>query len=54
MRKKIIQKMQQLIDSLPKGERRKQLLKELLDLELITKEEFDKKSKELKKIILGN
>ena len=29
-------------------------LKELLDLELITKEEFDKKSKELKKIILGN
>ena len=29
-------------------------LKELLDLELITQEEFDKKSKELKKIILGN
>ena len=29
-------------------------LKELLDLELITKEEFDIKSKELKKIILGN
>ena len=29
-------------------------LKELLDLELITKEEFDKKAKELKKIILGN
>jgi len=29
-------------------------LKELLDLELISKEEFDKKSKELKKIILGN
>ena len=29
-------------------------LKELLDLELITKEEFDKKSKELKKVILGN
>jgi len=29
-------------------------LKELLDLELITEEEFDKKSKELKKIILGN
>ena len=29
-------------------------LKELLDLELITKEEFDKKSKELKKIILDN
>jgi len=29
-------------------------LKELLDLELITKAEFDKKSKELKKIILGN
>jgi len=29
-------------------------LKELLDLNLITKEEFDKKSKELKKIILGN
>ena len=28
-------------------------LKELLDLELITKAEFDKKSKELKKIILG-
>ena len=34
MRKKIIQKMQQLIDSLPKGERRKQLLKELLDFKL--------------------
>ena len=29
-------------------------LKELLDLELITQEEFDKKSNELKKIILGN
>tara|TARA_A100000164_G_C21525397_1_gene593465 strand:+ start:132 stop:629 length:498 start_codon:yes stop_codon:yes gene_type:complete len=29
-------------------------LKELLDLDLITKEEFDKKSKELKKIILGS
>lgn len=29
-------------------------LKELLDLELITKEEFDNKSKELKKIILSN
>ena len=29
-------------------------LKELLDLELITQDEFDKKSKELKKIILGN
>ncbi len=29
-------------------------LKNLLDLNLITKEEFDKKSKELKKIILGN
>ena len=29
-------------------------LKELLDLELITQEEFDKKSKELKKIILDN
>ena len=29
-------------------------LKELFDLELITKDEFDKKSKELKKIILGN
>ena len=29
-------------------------LKELLDLELITKGEFDKKSKELKKIILDN
>ncbi|MDC3109651.1 hypothetical protein OA490_01615 [Flavobacteriales bacterium] len=29
-------------------------LKELLDLDLITKEEFDKKSKELKKIILDN
>ena len=29
-------------------------LKELLDLELITQEEFDKKSKELKKIILEN
>lgn len=29
-------------------------IKELLDLELITKEEFDIKAKELKKIILGN
>lgn len=29
-------------------------LKELLDLELITKEEFDNKAKELKKIILGD
>ena len=29
-------------------------LKELLDLELITKEEFDKRSKELKKIILNH
>ena len=29
-------------------------LKELLDLDLITKEEFDKKSNELKKIILGS
>jgi len=29
-------------------------LKELLDLELITQDEFDKKSKELKKIILDN
>lgn len=29
-------------------------IKELFDLELITKEEFDKKSKELKKIILDN
>ena len=29
-------------------------VKELLDLEIITKEEFDKKSKELKKIILDN
>ena len=29
-------------------------LKELLDLELISKEEFDKKATELKKIILGN
>ena len=29
-------------------------LKELLDLELITKQEFDKKAAELKKIILGN
>ena len=29
-------------------------LKELLDLELITKEEFDKRAKELKKIILNN
>ena len=29
-------------------------LKELLDLELLTKEEFDKKAKELKKIILDN
>tara|TARA_B110000438_G_C15474039_1_gene504386 strand:- start:39 stop:584 length:546 start_codon:yes stop_codon:yes gene_type:complete len=29
-------------------------LKELLDLNLINKEEFDKKAKELKKIILGN
>jgi len=30
--KKIIQKMQQLIDKLPKGERRKKLFKELLEL----------------------
>ena len=29
-------------------------LKELLDLDLISKEEFDVKSKELKEIILGN
>ena len=29
-------------------------LKNLLDLELVTQEEFNKKSKELKKIILGN
>ena len=29
-------------------------LKELLDLELISKEEFEEKSKELKEIILGN
>ena len=29
-------------------------VKELLDLEIITKEEYDKKSKELKKIILDN
>ena len=29
-------------------------LKELLDLELITQDEFDKKSKELKKIILNH
>jgi len=34
MRKKIIQKMQQLIDSLPKCERRKQLAKELVDFKL--------------------
>ena len=39
MRKKIIQKMQQLIDSLPKGERRKQLLKELLDYKLNKKKQ---------------
>ena len=32
--KKIIQKMQQLIDKLPKGERRKQLAKELVDFKL--------------------
>jgi len=32
--KKIIQKMQQLIDSLPKGERRKELFKEMLDFKL--------------------
>ena len=29
-------------------------LKELLELELISQEEFDNKSKDLKKIILGN
>ena len=29
-------------------------IKELFDLELITKEEFDNKAKELKKMILGN
>jgi len=29
-------------------------LKELFDLDIITKEEFDKKATELKKIILGN
>jgi hypothetical protein len=29
-------------------------LKELLDLGIITQEEFDKKAVELKKIILGN
>tara|TARA_B110000908_G_scaffold165304_1_gene214554 strand:- start:438 stop:557 length:120 start_codon:yes stop_codon:yes gene_type:complete len=34
MRKKIIQKMQQLIDSLPKGKRRKELFKELIKLKL--------------------
>jgi hypothetical protein len=34
MRKKIIQKMQQLIDILPKGKRRKELLKEMLDFKL--------------------
>ena len=39
MRKKIIQKMQQLIDSLPKGERRKQLLKELVDFKLNKKKQ---------------
>tara|TARA_R100000541_G_scaffold10389_1_gene18238 strand:- start:3830 stop:3946 length:117 start_codon:yes stop_codon:yes gene_type:complete len=32
--KKIIQKMQQLIDKLPKGERRKKLFKELIKLKL--------------------
>tara|TARA_R110001599_G_scaffold107971_1_gene270923 strand:+ start:423 stop:530 length:108 start_codon:yes stop_codon:yes gene_type:complete len=32
--KKIIQKMQQLIDSLPKGKRRKELFKELIKLKL--------------------
>jgi len=32
--KKIIQKMQQLIDKLPKGERRKELLKKLIKLKL--------------------
>jgi len=32
--KKIIQKMQQLIDKLPDGERRKELLKDLLKLKL--------------------
>ena len=37
--KKIIQKMQQLIDSLPKGERRKKLLKELLDFKLNKKKQ---------------
>tara|TARA_B110000046_G_scaffold85934_1_gene93964 strand:+ start:45 stop:164 length:120 start_codon:yes stop_codon:yes gene_type:complete len=34
MAKKIIQKMQQLIDKLPDGKRRKELLKELLDFKL--------------------
>ncbi|MDC0106849.1 hypothetical protein OAI60_00955 [Flavobacteriaceae bacterium] len=40
----------------PKDKAIKELkkLKELLDLDLITKEEFDKKSVKLKKIILGN
>jgi len=32
--KKIIQKMQQLIDSLPKGKRRKKLFKDLIKLKL--------------------
>ena len=41
-----------LIDNSPTDDLKE--LKELLDLELITQEEFDKKSKELKKIILGN
>ena len=39
MRKKIIQKMQQLIDSLPKGKRRKELFKELLDFKLNKKKQ---------------
>ena len=34
MRKKIIQQMQQLIDKLPDGKRRKQLFKDLLKLKL--------------------
>mgnify|MGYP003679746929 CR=1 FL=1 len=39
MKKKIIQKMQQLIDKLPKGERRKKLFKELLDFKLNKKKQ---------------
>jgi len=34
MKKLTIQKMQQLIDKLPKGEKRKQVLKALIDFKL--------------------